>query len=255
MFTGGGKRRDLGTLPGFSGSEGNAINNWGEVAGDLVNDPSLPGSSKEHAFLYSHGVMTSLGTLPGAYSSSAAVINSSGQVAGCCRSVLGGFHVIPFLYDPRKKIMTALPMPPSYTTGYVYAMNDRGHIAGRVLGKTSLGYVCHAALWIGGKLTDLGAASGYDDSDAKGLNNQGDIVGQSSREASTFQLFLQRYTGRDDSQIACLWRNGKVQDLNMLIPTDADWTLLGAQGINDRGQMVGYGLHHGQGRAFLLTPI
>jgi probable HAF family extracellular repeat protein len=42
--------------------------------------------------------------------------------------------------------------------------------------------------------------------------------------------------------------------LNTLIPEDADWNLEEASGINDHGQIVGYGLHHGQERAFLLTP-
>jgi probable HAF family extracellular repeat protein len=43
--------------------------------------------------------------------------------------------------------------------------------------------------------------------------------------------------------------------LNDLIPRDSDWTLESARGINDRGQIVGQGQHHGQERAFLLTPI
>lgn len=43
-------------------------------------------------------------------------------------------------------------------------------------------------------------------------------------------------------------------DLNDLIPANSGWYLEATTGINNRGQIVGYGLHGGQQRAFLLTP-
>jgi hypothetical protein len=36
--------------------------------------------------------------------------------------------------------------------------------------------------------------------------------------------------------------------------TDSSWTLLVASGINNRGQIDGWGIHNGNYRAFLLTP-
>src|SRR6185503_7829555 len=39
-----------------------------------------------------------------------------------------------------------------------------------------------------------------------------------------------------------------------LIPQDSGWTLISARGINNQGQIVGFGTHNGQTRAFLLTP-
>jgi hypothetical protein len=50
-----------------------------------------------------------------------------------------------------------------------------------------------------------------------------------------------------------LWRDGVAIDLTGLVAA-ADWTLTSATGINDFGQIVGVGAHHGQMRAFLLTP-
>ena len=38
------------------------------------------------------------------------------------------------------------------------------------------------------------------------------------------------------------------------IPAGSGWTLLGASGINEHGQIVGIGLHDGLLRACLLTP-
>jgi probable HAF family extracellular repeat protein len=45
-----------------------------------------------------------------------------------------------------------------------------------------------------------------------------------------------------------------LTDLNDFLPPDSGWTLIGASAINDQGQIVGYGQHNGQTRAFLLTP-
>ncbi len=47
-----------------------------------------------------------------------------------------------------------------------------------------------------------------------------------------------------------------MTDLNNLINSTSGWTLGSACGINDLGQIVGYGLNSlGQNHAFLLTPI
>jgi probable HAF family extracellular repeat protein len=45
-----------------------------------------------------------------------------------------------------------------------------------------------------------------------------------------------------------------MSDLNDLIPPGSGLTLRSASAINNAGQIVGYGAHNGQFRAFLLTP-
>lgn len=54
---------------------------------------------------------------------------------------------------------------------------------------------------------------------------------------------------------AVLWQNGKWFNLNNLVPKNSGWVLNGAQNINEKGQIVGYGEHNGMPSAFLLTPI
>lgn len=54
---------------------------------------------------------------------------------------------------------------------------------------------------------------------------------------------------------AFVCKDGRMQDLGELIPKNSDWTLEQASSINDSGQIVGKGFHHGQERAFLLTPV
>ena len=45
-----------------------------------------------------------------------------------------------------------------------------------------------------------------------------------------------------------------MQDLNRLIPQGSGWVLGQASGINDAGQITGYGTVHGRTHAFLLIP-
>ena len=259
LFSGDQVRR-LSALPGFGGSFGNAVNDRGEVAGAVVNYAAQPGQSSAHAFLSSHGRMTDLGTLPGAIDSRAFGLNGVGQVVGDCYFRRSINRHVPFLYDTRRKTMTALPVPASYILGRAYAINDHGIVAGSISDRTA----GHAALWSGGYLTDLGAPSGYTQAEAEGLNNRGDVAGQCYQEPSAFQSFLrghaghnnpwQRYVDRDTSQGAFLYKDGRMQDLNTLIPADAGWRLEEARCINERGQIAGTGLHNGLRRAFLLTP-
>ncbi len=79
------------------------------------------------------------------------------------------------------------------------------------------------------------------------LNSGGTVVGTAYRDASGLGNIL-----------AALFANGRVFNLNDgLSPLDsAEWTLLQATGINDNGEMVGWGQKtvEGQLHAFKLTP-
>jgi probable HAF family extracellular repeat protein len=44
-------------------------------------------------------------------------------------------------------------------------------------------------------------------------------------------------------------------DLNTQIVANTGWTLVGARGINDSGQIIGYGFINSQVHGFLLTPV
>ena len=77
-------------------------------------------------------------------------------------------------------------------------------------------------------------------SDAFGMNSSGQIVGNSGGQAA-------------------LWKDGKVTNLNTVIPANSGWTLDSATAINDQGWIVGTGsiLDAGgthAGVAFLIKP-
>lgn len=46
-----------------------------------------------------------------------------------------------------------------------------------------------------------------------------------------------------------------MSDLNSFLPANSGWELFIANGINERGQIIGTGRFNGQNRGFLLTPM
>jgi len=131
----------------------------------------------------------------------------------------------------------------------------------------------------GGKVINLGALPGGDFSEAKAINNRGQIVGVShttntpdkKAESHAFLYDGGRMTdlgsrfayGINDTGTivgadfkgACCWIGGKQYLLDSQIPAGSGWHLSEAFGINARGQIVGRGDYKGQTRAYLLTPI
>jgi probable HAF family extracellular repeat protein len=99
-------------------------------------------------------------------------------------------------------------------------INDAGQVVGQVVGKSEF----FAAEWSGGKVIDLGALPGFTISDALGINDRGQVVGES------FSI--------NKPDIATEWSGGKVIDLGGL-PGFADSF---ANSINDRGQVAGASL-------------
>ncbi len=79
----------------------------------------------------------------------------------------------------------------------------------------------HAALWRAGKLTDLGTLES--DSFAFAINNGGSVVGES-------------LTSNNSSSHAFIWAEGRMTDIGGL----TGFANSGANGINGRGQIVGY---------------
>jgi probable HAF family extracellular repeat protein len=98
----------------------------------------------------------------------------------------------------------------------------------------------HGFLYGSGSLSDLGVLAGGTNSYALGLNNSNQVVGASTICNGVVHAFL--------------WQNGALTDLNSLLPVGSSWELREARGINDSGQIVGWGLRNGREQAFLLSP-
>lgn len=223
---------DVGNL----GSEYSAtygINASGQACGS-----SMTAQGEEHAFFWTNGVIADINPLGGDYSTAHGV-NASGQVVGYGYLPNGNFHAY---VRTSAGAVTDLG-----TLGGSYSLANSITDSGKVVGQAYLsGNVkAHAFLWSGsGALKDLGQLPGGNYSEALAVNSTASqIVGRASVPDPQFIVYH-----------AFVFANGKMKDLNTLIPRNSGWVLSEATGINDAGQIVGSGTIHGNEHAFLLTP-
>lgn len=232
--------QDLGTLPGANASQAFAINNHGQVAG----------ASGTHAVIWSNGTIQDLGTLGGP-ASEAHGINNLGAAVGFSDTPSDGQHA--FLWS--NGTMQDLGTLPGDTSSRADFIND----AGTVVGASESSGGVRAFVWTAQSgMQPLAALSGSSYSEAFGINSGGQIVGQAGSSLGTR---------------AVLWNSsGAITDLNDVVSgLPAPVVLTGAFGINDKGQIVAFGmnilngnrhqqatmdshLHSGPVRVFLLTP-
>ena len=241
----GGSITDLGTLGG-STSTANGINNQGQVVGQSGTTPS--NSSLYHAFIYENGVMKDLGSGAGASGvSSAHDINNFGQITGQSQFSPTGFYA--FIYANGS--FTNLGHLGDVIGGALggssgNSINDLGQVTG--LTTTPNGF--RAFLYSNGVMTNLGTLDGKGGlSLGEDINNFGHVVGHTSTVGnSTFDSF-------NSPNSAFLFSNGVMTDLNNQIGFGSGWILQSATGINDAGQITGYGIFKDEGTfGFLLNP-
>ncbi len=233
----------------------------GSAASSAGYERSLP----HHAVFYSGSRKVDFIMPQGWMMANLSGVNGQGQVIGICwRQVLGsGPHWGPFVYDSKTRKFSMLPLPTGCLDAEVNGINDHGQMTGYAW--RSGGYSRQAVLWNAGQPVVLPAVPGRDNSEGQGINGQGEIVGSAGSEPNAAAQLVNSHNIRLRLLVpffkkqwedhAILYKGSQAQDLNTLISEDAGWTLTEANGINDRGQIVGAGLHHGQERAFLLTPV
>ena len=275
--------RDLGTLPGGDYSSAFAINDSGVVVGTSNT------STSTHAFSWTFAQgLQDLGTLPGANASSALAINNQGQIVGS-----SGEHAALWSGGNIQDLGTL-----GGATSEAHGINNVGAIVG--VSDTSSGP--HAFLWQNGAMRDLGVLSGDSSSHADHINDSGTVVGASEgsggvrafvwTSAAGMQplgeesgaIYSEAFDINNAGQVvgeiassmgtrAFLWtsKDGMI-DLNEAVENlPGDVVLIGAFSINDKGQIVAFGLkspnvskhqevsadshvHAGPTRVFLLTP-
>jgi probable HAF family extracellular repeat protein len=203
-------------------------------------------------------------------------INSAGQVCGTSwtgadRALLWDHGTLQDLGDLGGGFATATKI------------NDAGHVTGESwVGHDS---EIHAFLWRDGVMHDLGLLPGSGGwySGGQAINALDHVVGQANDAGGNVMPFLHDGTvmrrlpkvngseefeprainlhdevvGTTPSFKAVLYRHGHTYELQGLLDASgAGWERLQtADGINDRGQIVGTGVYQGRGRAYLATPV
>lgn len=215
-------------------------------------------------------------------------------IAGAPFRSTAGFRFQTVIWEPDGSVRPLAPLDADTGVGFATGINNHGQVvgvSGTCANTTPPPYVTasHAVLWRrDGTPIDLGSLGGG--SGATAINERGDISGTSTDTDGLPQSFLWTPETRklvqlvtpagfvaavnpccntinDEREIvgfmfnadfsvqhAFLWKNGVMVDLNDLIPKDSPWTLQGAFGINDSGQIAGQGLINGEVHAFLATP-
>lgn len=244
---------DLGTLKaGGLFSRANGINASGQVIGYSSQKPDLDFG---RAFLVSTsdnsaGEMVDLGTLGGDWAQAWA-INDSGFVTGNSQfeNNYGPTHAFIWHTISGMRDLGALAGDSSYGT----AISAKNHI----VGYSAINNVddrVHAFLHNGEKMVDLGSLGGAsvesDHSFALGVNAHDQVVGYSYLPNSIPSEL-------PPLQVAFIYRQGLMVDLNGLIGTKAEkYRLYSATAINDNGQIVAIAFHVPSNavHAVLLTP-
>lgn len=236
---------DLGLLPGLPNSSGSGINASGQVAGNAYGS-SL---TSYRAFrTTSTGVITStsdLGTFPGGSWSNASGINDSGQVVGAAATNMAGTASHAYRTAPNGSINAASDLG-SFGTGEFdsagWAINNSGQVTG-IANSATFQHAFRTTPT--GRISDPGTDLGHlggDFSAGWAINNLGVVVGESDTNPITLDTHAFIY-------------DTSMRDLNNLIPSGSGWLLVLATGINDAGQIVGFGELGGVSHAFLLTPV
>jgi probable HAF family extracellular repeat protein len=212
-----------------------AINSSGQVAGYSFKRAEIHShsiyQSGQHAVLWDNGTTTSLlGDVSEGDHSLASGINDHGQVVG---EAITSWFQGGFLWQ------NGQITPVGDVRVRPRAINNSGQIAGRF----HVGTSTRAFLWQYGTLTELPMLPGHGISDAFSINGAGQAVGFSQDPDP-----VNSHTRR-----AVIWSGGVVKDLTAMLPPNSGWTLGMAFGISDAGHVVGFGLHQGLRKGFLMT--
>jgi probable HAF family extracellular repeat protein len=266
LSEGAGKLDDLGTLGGDF-SHANALNNLGEVVGSSQTK-SGP-EDEEEAFLFRNAKMTGIGAIV------PTAINDLGVIAGYRRDPAQG-QFTEAIIDQNGKI-TVLAGPGSGAVG----INNSDEVAGN--GGTNE-QNDRAWVWHNGTLTDLGTLGGSG-ARAYAINNSGQIDGDSANAAGASRDFIYQngkmtelgpfplppfLTGLNNNGVivgdggsgpcgeAVIIVNDVCENLQSMLAPGSGISLRGANGINDKGQIIASAANTASGdvlyRSQLLTP-
>jgi len=233
--------QDLGVLPTGVTSAGQDINNNNLIAG---NANIQSGGYKNRATQWDASTLSSpddpqnLGVYSNYTSSSARGLNDDGDIVGQSSN---NFRVDAIIYDSSSQAINALDHLAS-TRPYsrAQAINNTGTIVGRSQNTSAKN---QAVYWDTNYDVSLLGSLGGDESEALDINNNGQIIGKAKNADGFYQPFF--------------WEEDRgMVDFCSLLSEDDQSTIsyLNLYGINNLGEIVGYGQIGGKTQALVFKP-
>jgi probable HAF family extracellular repeat protein len=244
-------------LPTLGGTHGFATgsNNLGQIAGwaenqvlDSTCEPPQKLQFRAVVWGPRNGQIRELPPLPGDTVTAATALNDLGQVvgiSGICDQAAGRFSAIHNVLWER-----GVPVDIGDLGGVAWntpmAINQRGDVVGFANASAADGgdFNPRAFLWIRGQgIRSLGALPGDVTSQALGINEWRQVVGQSCDALGNCRAFL--------------WENDVMTDLNDLVGFGYDDVLTTANDIDDFARITGQSFDGDASQfvAFLATPV
>ena len=187
-------------------------------------------------YIMSGGTRRFLAVPPGTMHSEIHAITKAGWATGNCYFGFGNHAVLWNLHRPSAQ--PRILQPPGTSTSWSADINQAGEIVGfaKVINRQGeFGF-----LWREGRFTNLGRLfpkTGYETYPTQ-INEREQVIG---REIG-------------NGQHPFLWERGHMYDLEHLLINNTGWVLTEMISLNNKGQIVGWGYHHGTPRAVLLSP-
>ena len=233
-------------VPGITAAR--AMNNAGQIVGDFTP----PGSRIPHAFLFSYttGTLTDLGDLGGGGSSGYGISNN-GKVTGSASTANPGLiHAFVWANGVMTDIgaLPAIPSGPAFPN-QAYAVGTGINDSGQVTGYSFTNFTnpraqstSHAFLYSNGVMTDIISSQPF--SQGYAINNAGQVAGT-----------LLWVSGASFGLHPFIYQTGMLTDLTPGVPSSTEVGSVGADAINDAGDVVGSvaDLSERQMRAFLYS--
>ena len=185
-----------------------------------------------------------LGALGEEYSSQALDMNNRGQVVGTSWPTIppseGPRTSRPVLFENGHVIDLGLPPGTDALTGEAVAINDRGQI---VVNCLTVDYSIRVYIYSHGEFKDIGRLPTQYYVSGTDINNSGDVVGSAQVRSDEYGI-----------EHGFLYTNGQLYDLNDIADLPPGCILWTADGINDRGEIIGFALGNFNYQGFRLTP-
>lgn len=224
---------------------GNALKGFGNcnswVAAIWTEEPSKPGSFRR----------VDLQPYPGGDGKVrcewANAANQSVQVVGWVQNSLFGQKGAFWNNDSKHTLSLLQPFADDWSS-IASGINDLG----QAVGDSHPPFSSRPVLWdsdAAHTAVELPVLPGDNFGSAIAINNLGQIVGTSAYSTpGTWNVGPSR---------TVIWRDGGVFELQSLLDpvSGYGWTITSVAGINNLGQIVGSGFHHGQPSQFVMTPV